>query len=187
MTFPNTFPSSCPRAGSGCLAGALVAILSWWSILRFRPGACLASKTAAYKVTFPRVHELAFNHTHPSRPRHDPYSRTSVEYYDAMILFSSLLLALATAERANAQVALTYPSNTPPNATFVQDNFFGISFELQIINTLSESLRLFRLGIGAQPRFSFNQLARHPIPSQGPSTTTCKISVTEHLIRYDFG
>ncbi|KAG8907054.1 hypothetical protein FRB99_005431 [Tulasnella sp. 403] len=35
-----------------------------------------------------------------------------------------------------AQVNIVYPSNTPPGAFYVQDNFFGISFEMQVINTL---------------------------------------------------
>lgn len=38
---------------------------------------------------------------------------------------------------AIAQILITYPSNTPENVTYVQDNFFGISFEMQVINTLS--------------------------------------------------
>ncbi|KAG8855621.1 hypothetical protein FRB96_006816 [Tulasnella sp. 330] len=46
------------------------------------------------------------------------------------------LLVAVLFQQCAAQINLTYPSNTPAGAMYVEDNFFGISFEMQVINTI---------------------------------------------------
>ncbi|KAG9009888.1 hypothetical protein FRB94_011334 [Tulasnella sp. JGI-2019a] len=46
------------------------------------------------------------------------------------------LLPVVLLKPCIAQINLTYPANTPAGAMYVQDNFFGISFEMQVINTI---------------------------------------------------
>ncbi|KAG8978308.1 hypothetical protein FRB90_008455, partial [Tulasnella sp. 427] len=52
------------------------------------------------------------------------------------LLFTLLTIFVAPLTTTTAQVTLTYPSNVPDGAIYVDDNYFGISWELQVVNLI---------------------------------------------------